>query len=533
MSIEHYDPKFIENNPWQTRQREPDAEYIKDLAADIKKNGLLQVPMGRIVNTNGAAHVQLAFGHNRLRAYLHLDLALMPVDVRTLSDEQMAAFAWSENEKRWDVTALERAYAIDKRIKDFGWTNRQCAEHLGIDHSTVSNILRLLKLPEDVQQYLLEGKLTERQAEAMLPIYDTPESVDRFLGPWSYRTNQQHITIQNFAEIVVKAGWSSDVIRDVVNSYFNFMSLDLKDAEFKLDQMFTEGGNIYCGLCKTCDKRMPSRNLCFSRLCFEAKTEMAHQDYLQQASFVLRYPVDDPTKGGYPTQLPTYSWEKANRETIIASKCPSLVLIYRKEAKIFEAFPNVDLVCTKRNNSCTCIKGLQEMSKEPYNAADHYSEVTDIDEDDQTEEEEENEGEAEDISLKPTEEKVISSSELEEVARQARRKKMEVSKTRGEIRSKLAARLLDDLNKMEPGAFYLATIGFYPGRGELSLNNIFALLAANGAQRVINDVTEWNSIDDLMKYVNQALEKLNMAPFTLEEMKPVPVQVEEVTIPIF
>src|SRR4030042_3627952 len=108
MTIEHYDPKHIKNNPWQTRSREPDPAYIEELAQDIKKNGLLQVPMGRIISVNGAGMVQLAFGHNRLRAYLHLNLPLMPVDVRVLTDEQMADFAWSENEKRRGGPAIER-----------------------------------------------------------------------------------------------------------------------------------------------------------------------------------------------------------------------------------------------------------------------------------------------------------------------------------------------------------------------------------------------------------------------------------------
>jgi ParB/RepB/Spo0J family partition protein len=506
----------IDSNPWQTRVMEPDPEYIKELALDIACNGLLQIPIGRRIDDN---RVQLAFGHNRWKAYQWLydpentadaagNYSVMQVDIRDLSDEQMAVLAWSENEKRRDHTPIERARAIQKRIEDFGWTNRQCAEHLGIDHSTVSNILRLLKLPEGVQQYLLEGKLTERQAEAMLPIYDVPEGFDKNINPWVYGT---YLTPNTIGKTVVEQGWPSDMIREKVNNYFQYASKNLKDAEFKLDQLFTENNGIYCGLCKTCDKRMPSRNLCFDKDCFAVKTERVHQDYLHKASFVLGYPLDDPNKGGYPTQLPTY--DKESREKIIASKCQSLVLVYRKGAKDFDAFPDAALVCTKRNNSCSCIKGLQELGRESYNAEEHLKEMADIPDEiiDEGDEDIEEETPAPVIS-----EKVISSTDLEEAARQARRKKIEVNKARKDIREKLAARLMDDLNKLEPGAFYVATQGLYPYKVAFNLHTIFDSLARDGARRIIDDYHEFNSIDDLTKYINQCLEKLNLMPFSLE-----------------
>lgn len=141
----------IDPNPWQTRLSEPDPEYIKELAMDIAANGLLQFPVGRLMTALGAAvffetppdsqnlhdlidlagdYIQLAFGHNRLAAYKYMHnmsadtgkdkWARMPVDIRVLTDEQMATLAWSENEKRRDVNPIERALVIEADYDDIG-----------------------------------------------------------------------------------------------------------------------------------------------------------------------------------------------------------------------------------------------------------------------------------------------------------------------------------------------------------------------------------------------------------------------------
>jgi ParB/RepB/Spo0J family partition protein len=528
MTTEHYDPKFINNNPWQTRSREPDPAYIQELAQDIKANGLLQTPIGRIIQINGSAQVQLAVGHNRLRAYLYLKLPLMPVDVRELSDEQMADFAWSENEKRRDHTAIERAMAIQKRIDDFGWSNRVCSEHLGIDHSTLSNILRLLKLPENIQDEILQGKLSERQAEAMLPIFDVPASMDRNFGFWSYRFSEQaHISINTLSEIVIKQGWSSDVIRKVVDEYFERFGKDLKNAEFKLDQLIPEGNDVYCGLCKTCDKRMASRNFCFDQGCFKAKTEFIHQEYLLKASAASGYPLDDVEKGGYPSTLPDY--DKKARERIIASKCPSLVLIFQKDATDIEGYPNVRLVCTKRNNSCSCIKGLNVLASQgnlpPQVASPMISEGTGetMIEVKSAETLTSDEGEkAELIQAAPA----ITSDELEEAARQARRGKMAVEKQKEEIQRKLAKHLLQAIEMLKPGAFYIGIHrDRYPSKSNLELEKIFKYLANEGA-RVLMPIGADN-IDQEMKWINESLKKLELEPFSLEEPKPASMELIE------
>lgn len=192
-------------NPWQTR-RGAATEHIKNLALDIAANGLLQTPVGRLMLGDEVApvdeitaaqltgeipeecRVQLAFGHNRLAAFKWLqdlgpfsniggDWSNMPVELKPLTDEQMAAFAWSENEKRRELSPVERALAISRRIQDFGWSHEDAAENLGISRPSISNALRLLKLPDAVQDHLHAGEISERQAMALLKIFEQPEDL--------------------------------------------------------------------------------------------------------------------------------------------------------------------------------------------------------------------------------------------------------------------------------------------------------------------------------------------------------------------
>lgn len=193
--------ELIDNNPWQTRQGTPAAEYIKELAVDIASNGLLQNPMGRLTldgrtlnqaeieaaallgDLEEGIRVQLAFGHNRLTAYRWLcdrtvidgiegDYRRMPVEIRVLDDEHMADAAWSENEKRRDLSPVERAKALQKALDDFGYTHESLAQRRGMSRAALSNALRLLKLPADVQTMLHSGQISERQGTALLPLFD-------------------------------------------------------------------------------------------------------------------------------------------------------------------------------------------------------------------------------------------------------------------------------------------------------------------------------------------------------------------------
>lgn len=224
-------------NPWQTRWGAA-PEHIKNLALDIAANGLLQTPVGRLMLGDEVApvdeitaaqltgeipeecRVQLAFGHNRLAAFKWLqdlgpfsdiggDWSNMPVELKPLTDEQMAAFAWSENEKRRELSPIERAMAILRRIQDFGWSHEDAAENLGISRPSISNALRLLKLPEDIQDYLHAGKISERQAMALLKLFEQPEDL---VDDDSFQRAADHLVR------LALEGESSERLRQIVES---------------------------------------------------------------------------------------------------------------------------------------------------------------------------------------------------------------------------------------------------------------------------------------------------------------------------
>lgn len=173
MPTEFFPLGVIAPNPFQPRQT-IDPAGIADLAANILATraaapdtlGLLQTPRGR----RHGDGVQLAFGHRRLAAFQllasqgHTEYGQFPVDVADLTDADMAVTAWSENMARLDLNPMERVRYIHLIMDEFGWTQTETAKRLGVVFATLSNILRLLKLPADVQELLESGQLSQARA---------------------------------------------------------------------------------------------------------------------------------------------------------------------------------------------------------------------------------------------------------------------------------------------------------------------------------------------------------------------------------
>lgn len=160
----------IEPNPWQPRTA-VNAERVQDLAADIRQNGLLQRPIAR-PHPQNVASVQLAFGHNRLAAWkLAFPMKPLPLEVRELSDRQMSDYAASENGQREDLTPIEKARAIARRMQDFSLNQLDAGAPFGYKtQGAVANLLRLLKLPEAIQEHVGDGGLPERHARMLVSV---------------------------------------------------------------------------------------------------------------------------------------------------------------------------------------------------------------------------------------------------------------------------------------------------------------------------------------------------------------------------
>lgn len=172
------DLDLIGPNPYQPRENE-DPEHIRNLAISIAQDGLLQAPAGRWVE----GRVQLAFGHSRLAAYKFLrdtgnpGFELMPVVIRILSDEDMFRLAISENLQRRDLTPIEEARAMTRYRDEFGKSSVEIGGLFGLSDSAVRNKIRLLKLPQSLQDALRRRDLTEGAARALVPLYDLPAEV--------------------------------------------------------------------------------------------------------------------------------------------------------------------------------------------------------------------------------------------------------------------------------------------------------------------------------------------------------------------
>lgn len=219
-----FDPRLVGDNPWQPRTHYDDEE-LNELAESLKQQGLIHKPPARLIDGQGvprsirdlarAAYkldkkrfpedvadsetlsiafdklhhtqgwqVQLSTGHRRLRAWKRAfpepqmeGFDRISLDVEHCTDEQMATVAFAENDPRLrkDITPIDEARSIQRMMDDFGWTQKEVAKRLGYKRPTVTNKLRLLKLPQDVQKLTSEGTISESVAQALYPAFALSE----------------------------------------------------------------------------------------------------------------------------------------------------------------------------------------------------------------------------------------------------------------------------------------------------------------------------------------------------------------------
>lgn len=229
--IIRFDPRIVRDNPYQPRQHYDESE-LDELAGSLKDQGLIQKPTARLIDGQGAprhitdltraAHkvdkarfakdaadtetlskafdilhhtqewnVEICVGHRRLRAWKRafsepqmegFDHIELDVDYRT--NEQMATVAHAENDERFrkGITPIDEALFMQRLMEDFRWTQKEVAKKLGYKRPTVTNKLRLLKLPQDVQKLTSEGTISERTAQALYPAFTLSEEDQAIVG---------------------------------------------------------------------------------------------------------------------------------------------------------------------------------------------------------------------------------------------------------------------------------------------------------------------------------------------------------------
>lgn len=506
--------EYIQPNPWQPREKE-DPEHIKKIALSIASDGLMQAPVGRLVDADGqcrpvdevisrldrsepvpvvwdrvfnvlGCRIQLAFGHSRLAAYKWLeavkdssnlvgDWSRMPVIVRELSDEEMARMAVSENLARKDLTPVEEARAMLRFRDEFGKTSAEIGELFHLAESSVRNKMRLLGLPAEIQAALSEGRVSEGAARELLRLFDLPEEIQEKGGKYfrmPFDSWDHQISIADRA----LEGATAEQVRAMINYLIAQKGKNLHEAEWKWDEAFdlALSPSIRWETCKACNVKLTleGKTYCPAFNCYQAKRELWIKRRLAAASLAcgIAAPDDFHTVGKIEVAA-----------EVRASGCQNLRVVYDPSWKTYSwktkpedcvpGFDDVRIMCGNRNSICTCANGLaarkaaearrEEVSPQstqtPPRAGVQVS---------QSEQSKEDQDEAQEKGLPEYEERFEeerkpagpSAEELREAAREARRReRQEVEEIRA-LREEFAKRIRDAaLLQMNRFAYYQLT----------------------------------------------------------------------------
>jgi len=192
----------IDKNPYQTRhfsqgEQESDdlvAATLQELAASIRANGVIQ-PV--VVRPGHDGRYILILGERRCRASKLAGRDKIPAIVRRVSDQQAAEMTVVENLQRQDLNCMEQADAFAKLSRDFGLTQEQIGQRVGISRESVSNYMRLLKLPETVTEYLHQGRMGFSEARVLLQFQDA-----NLIAKIADEAVRKHLSVTQLEELV-------------------------------------------------------------------------------------------------------------------------------------------------------------------------------------------------------------------------------------------------------------------------------------------------------------------------------------------
>lgn len=222
---------LIEPNPQQPRTRFAESD-LEELASSIRANGIVQ-PI--VVRARGGRY-QIIAGERRWRAAQRAGLHRLPAVVKEIPDEKMLELALVENIQRQELNPIEEANAYRKLIENVGLTQEQVAERVGKERTLITTTMRLLRLPNDVQRHIVEGKLSLSHGRALL-MTDDP-SVQREVAnravdmEFSVRETEKAVKRLSAGEKKGRAAKRSIVLKDA----------NIRAAELKLTRHF--GTNV-------------------------------------------------------------------------------------------------------------------------------------------------------------------------------------------------------------------------------------------------------------------------------------------------
>jgi ParB family chromosome partitioning protein len=185
----------IDRNPFQTRGH-VDEQELAELAASITANGVVQ-PI--LVRPLADGRFQLIAGERRWRASRLAGKKTIPAILRQVSDEQAMEITIVENLQRADLNPMEQARAFERLSKEFHMTQEQMATRTGKDRVSVANFMRLLKLPDSIQQLVESNQLSFGHAKALLGLNHHPgmEKAAQRVAQLSLSVRQTEAMVQN------------------------------------------------------------------------------------------------------------------------------------------------------------------------------------------------------------------------------------------------------------------------------------------------------------------------------------------------
>jgi len=188
----------IQTNPFQPRNTF-DEEALEELASSISKLGIIQ-PI--TVRKLGFEKYQLISGERRLRAAKIAGLSKIPAYIRIADDQKMLEMALVENIQRENLNPIDVALSFKRLIEECDLTQEACSERIGKNRTTITNFLRLLKLPEEIQLGLQEQKISAGHARALLSLKETQSQINLFHDTIAnaYTVREVEQMVKTFAE---------------------------------------------------------------------------------------------------------------------------------------------------------------------------------------------------------------------------------------------------------------------------------------------------------------------------------------------
>ncbi|MDO5581141.1 MAG: ParB/RepB/Spo0J family partition protein [Planctomycetia bacterium] len=181
----------IDTNPYQPRQ-DFDPDRLRELSSSLQQHGMIQP----IVVREKSGRYELIVGERRWRAAKMAGWTEVPAYLMIVDDQEMAELALTENMVRSDLNPIEKAYAFRNYLDLYGGTHEELAKRLDLDRSTITNLMRLLDLPEELQTAVRGGSLSHSHARTLLPL-DEAAQLDcaaRILEEnWSVRQTEDFV----------------------------------------------------------------------------------------------------------------------------------------------------------------------------------------------------------------------------------------------------------------------------------------------------------------------------------------------------